>query len=73
MHLKLIDMLKVILLVLIGFLTVATGSDIEREIGRLLEKVKKAPPEERYKVMNELKLRELNRREREEGLYGAKR
>ncbi|HHJ64725.1 MAG TPA: hypothetical protein ENJ61_07445 [Aquifex aeolicus] len=40
----------------------------ESEIIRLIEEVKRAHPEERYKVMNELKLRlrELNRREREE-------
>jgi len=47
---------------------VVIASDQEAEILRLIEEVKKAPPEEKYKVMNELKLhlRELNRREREE-------
>jgi biotin-(acetyl-CoA carboxylase) ligase len=42
----------------------------EMEIIRLIDKVKKVPPEERYKVMNELKmhLRELNRKEREEAI-----
>ncbi len=46
------------------------GGEIEREINELLKEVKSAPPEERYKVMNELKLklRELNRREREEAI-----
>ena len=40
----------------------------EHEIIQLIEEVKKAPPGERYKVMNrlKLKLREMNRVEREE-------
>lgn len=44
------------------------AGDREAEIIRLIEEVKRAHPEERYRVMNELKLklRELNRREREE-------
>jgi len=46
----------------------ALASDVERDIVRLIEEVKRADPDERYKIMNELKLRlrELNRREREE-------
>jgi len=57
--------LLVSLLLLAG--AVLAGS-AESEIIRLIEEVKRAHPEERYKVMNELKLRlrELNRREREE-------
>ncbi len=59
-------------LVVIAFFLIATltavAGDIEKDIVRLLEEVKKAPPDERYKVMNELKLRlrELNERERDE-------
>lgn len=46
----------------------AFGQNHEVEILRLIEEVKKAPPSERYKIMNELKikLREMSRREREE-------
>lgn len=56
--------------VLVTFILVglAFSSDIHEDVQTLLKKVKTAPPEERYKVMNELKLklRELNKREREE-------
>ncbi len=55
-------------LVLSGAVFFSIAQPNEYEILRLVEEVKKAPPEERYKVMNELKLklRELNRHEREE-------
>ncbi len=61
--------MKYLLIVLLtAFLSLA--SDIEMEIRTLIEEVKKAPPEERYKVMNrlKLKLRELSTREREEAI-----
>ena len=59
--------------VILGLLTVWSlvfATSIEKDIERLLEEVKKAPPSERYKVMNELKLRlrELNERDREEAI-----
>ena len=55
-------------LILSGALFFSVAQPQEHEILQLVEEVKKAPPEERYKVMNELKLklRELNRHEREE-------
>ncbi len=55
-------------LLLSGTLFFSVGQPQEHEILRLVEEVKKAPPEERYKVMNELKLklREMSRHEREE-------
>ncbi|GEM_PF-3474488 len=54
--------------VLAGALSFALEPDHEREINRLIEEVKNAPPEEKYKVMNELKmrLREIRGEEREE-------
>ena len=59
-------MRRVIILLFLSALSFA-GND---EILRLIEEVKKAPPEERYKVMNrlKLKLREMNRKEREEAI-----
>jgi hypothetical protein len=58
-----------VLIALVVFFTFALSAEhYEREIIRLINEVKKAPPEDRYKVMNRLKLRlrELGRREREE-------
>ena len=62
------EMGKLLALLLMAYIMVAFGQDYESEILRLIEEVKKAPPSERYKIMNELKikLRELNRKEREE-------
>jgi len=58
----------VAVLILSGAFFFGLAQPGEHEILRLVEEVKKAPPEERYKVMNELKLklRELNKHEREE-------
>ena len=49
-------------------LTAVFAKSPEEEIVNLIEKVKRTPPDERYRVMNELKLklRELSREEREE-------
>lgn len=56
------------LLFITGIFFLFGAEHFEHEIIQLIEEVKKAPPEERYKVMNKLKLklREENRIEREE-------
>ncbi len=61
--------MKKFLLLLLTVLAFTFSSEME-QLRELLEEVKKAPPEERYKVMNRVKLllREMNRREREEAI-----
>ena len=56
------------LLFITGIFFLFGAEHFEDEIIQLIEEVKKAPPEERYEVMNKLKLklREMNRTEREE-------
>ncbi len=60
-------MMRLVIILLLSVVLSFAGSE---EIIRLIEEVKKAPPEERYKVMNrlKLKLREMNQREREEAI-----
>lgn len=61
--------MRSLLLGLVFWVVPSFGSEA-MEIRELIEKVKRAPADERYKVMNELKLklREMNRREREEAI-----
>ena len=56
------------LVVILAALSVSVSQDLHQEILEILDRVKRTPPEERYKVMNELKLklRELSMEEREE-------
>ena len=58
--------MRKVILVLGLFVTMVFAQDLEHEISELIHRVKSAPPEERYKVMNELKtkLREMSERER---------
>ncbi len=58
--------MRKVILILGLFISVVVAQELEREISDLIHRVKSAPPEERYKVMNELKtkLRELSERER---------
>ncbi len=53
---------------MLAALSVSVSQDLHQEILEILDRVKRTPPEERYKVMNELKLklRELSMEEREE-------
>ncbi len=58
----------VLVLALVVGLTALGGNEVDQDLLRLLDEVRRAEPHERYKVMNELKmrLRELNRHEREQ-------